>query len=69
MHRPRVTGPVTPGFLGATPHGAHLAGPEHPVVVLVDSSDLGLEGLITHSPGRRGPGPAGPVDGRGDLDP
>ena len=32
MHRPRATGPVTPGDLGPTPHDVHLAGPEHRVV-------------------------------------
>ena len=32
VHRLCVTGPVTPGDLGPTPHGMHLVGPEHRAV-------------------------------------
>ena len=54
----QVTGTVTLGALRAAPHRVHLAGPQHRVTALMDSSDLGLEGLVAQAPGTRRPATA-----------
>ena len=37
--------------LGTVEHDVDLAGPQDPVIGLVDPGDLGLEGLIAHRSG------------------
>ena len=54
-----VTGTVTLGNLGSTPHHVHLAGPQHRVVVLVNPSNLSTQGLVAHAPGAGRPAAAG----------